>query len=86
MPQEVFAAGYPYFKKRARLFPTLIGVCLRRWSRPPKVYLLMSNKQSHGGLGDGGGGAVLIQQMHVPPQQLAVFARELNLSVFESDK
>ena len=50
------------------------------------MYLLMSNKQSHGGLGDGGGGAVLIQQMHVPPQQLAVFARELNLSVFESDK
>ena len=47
----------------------------------------MSNKQSHGGLGDGGGGAVLIQQMHVPPQQLPVcFARELKLSVFESDK
>ena len=64
---------------------------LRRLSRPPKVYLLMSNKQSHGGLGDGGGaichragspGGRLIQQMHVTPQQPALLGpRELKTRV-----
>ena len=84
-------AGYLTFLKTCKALPHPDRGRLRRWSRAPKVHLLMSNTQSHGGLGDGGGaichragspGGRLIQQMHVTPQQPALLGpRELKTRV-----
>ena len=88
---EVRRADFFFTKRALELsFPFDRGR-QKQWSRPPKVHLLMSNTQSHGGLGDGGGaichragspGGRLIQQMHVTPQQPALLGpRELKTRV-----